>query len=100
MANAKKELIEVLEKINGTIKCATIYEYEHDSETKQLPQLHTKEQEIKFFESLDFNYNSGYCGQNLFGTVWLTDGTWLERGEYDGSEWWDHKQCPTIPDNL
>ena len=24
------------------------------------------------------------------------DGTWLERGEYDGSEWWEYKQKPTL----
>jgi len=47
---------------------------------------------------LDFEYDNGYGGQELFGNVWYTDGTWSERGEYDGSEWWEHKVCPPIPE--
>jgi hypothetical protein len=43
---------------------------------------------------LDFNYDSGYGGQYLFGYIWYSDGTWSERGEYDGSEWWQHQKCP------
>ena len=46
---------------------------------------------------LDFEYYEGYGGQELFGNVWYADGTWSERGEYDGSEWWEHKMCPPIP---
>jgi len=46
---------------------------------------------------LDFEYDDGYGGQELSGNVWYTDGTWSERGEYDGSEWWEHKVCPDIP---
>ncbi|QNI21485.1 hypothetical protein [Salmonella phage 3sent1] len=34
----------------------------------------------------------------LYGNVWFTDGTWLERGEYDGSEWWEYKATPAIPE--
>lgn len=50
-------------------------------------------------EELDsIEYDSSYGGQELFGTVWLTDGTWLSRGEYDGSEWWEHNVRPPIPD--
>ena len=46
---------------------------------------------------LDFEYDSGYGSQVLFGYVWFTDGTWLERFEYDGSECWHHITRP-IPD--
>ena len=46
---------------------------------------------------LDFEYDDGWGGQQLFGHVWYTDGTWSERGEYDGAEWWEHKSCPDIP---
>mgnify|MGYP000630626643 CR=1 FL=1 len=49
---------------------------------------------------LDFEYDSGYGGQNLFGTIWYEDGTWSERGEYDGSEWWEHRERPQIPEEL
>ncbi len=46
---------------------------------------------------LDFAYDSGFGGQELYGTIWYEDGTWSERGEYDGSEWWEHRKCPEIP---
>jgi len=46
---------------------------------------------------LDFEYDEGFGSATLFGNVWYTDGTWSERGEYDGSEWWEHKRCPEIP---
>ena len=48
-------------------------------------------------ESLDIedrDYDSGFGGQELFGTITFKDGTWLERGEYDGSEWWEYKTTP------
>jgi hypothetical protein len=46
---------------------------------------------------LDFEYDNGYGGQELTGAIWYTDGTWSERGEYDGSEWWEHKERPPLP---
>lgn len=45
---------------------------------------------------LDFDYDSGYGGQELEGTIWYADGTWSDRGEYDGSEWWEHRECPSL----
>jgi hypothetical protein len=30
----------------------------------------------------------------------MEENTWLERGEYDGSEWWEHNKCPKIPEGL
>ena len=47
---------------------------------------------------MDFEYDDGYGGQRLFGFIWYEDGTWPERGEYDGSEWWQYKTCPSIDD--
>ena len=60
----------------------------------------TKEDWDSFISYLDFEYDSGYGGQNLFGTIWYVDGTWSERGEYDGSEWWQYQACPNIPQEL
>jgi hypothetical protein len=51
-----------------------------------------------FLESLDWDYDAGYGGQEVFGTIWFTDGTWSDRGEYDGSEWWEHHSRPDIHD--
>ena len=54
----------------------------------------------KFLFDIDFEYDCGYGGQNLFGTIWYSDGTWSDRGEYDGSEWYEYHYCPPIPKEL
>lgn len=46
----------------------------------------------------EINYDNGYGGQYLFGLILCDDGTWWERGEYDGSEWWEHMMRPSIQD--
>ena len=83
------------------IKCATI---ERDSGghfyNVNLKVDWTDEEFKTFLDQMDFEYDSGYGVQELFGIIWLTDGTWLERSEYDGSEWWSHKSLPKIPDHL
>ena len=43
--------------------------------------------------TLDFEYDNGYGSQELFGEIIFKDGSWLERGEYDGSEWWSYKKA-------
>lgn len=53
-----------------------------------------------FLSVLDFEYDNGYGGQELYGTIWYEDGTWSSRDEYDGSEWWEHNECPEIPETL
>lgn len=60
----------------------------------------SKEDFNLFLESLNYDYDDGYGGQEVFGNIWYKDGTWSERGEYDGSEWWEYKSAPSIPDNL
>ena len=45
---------------------------------------------------LDFEYDNGFGCQELFGYIWYDGGTWSERGEYDGAEWWEYKQCPPM----
>jgi hypothetical protein len=103
MANAKEEFLGMVR--SKVVTCASIFYkdcWEHDSPGSQhtLPVTYTEEQYNAFVESLDFEYDAGYGGQELFGTVWFKDGTWADRGEYDGSEWWQHHVCPTIPDRL
>lgn len=44
----------------------------------------------------DFNYDSGYGSNEVQSDLFVVgDGWWLERGEYDGSEWWEFKTLPT-----
>ena len=110
MANAKQELLGMLERVGGVIKCATIkrdggYWDDDDIYTSSpailLKEGYTLAEYEEFLEKLNFEYDNGYGGQILHGTVWLMEeGAWLIRGEYDGSEWWEYKKCPQIPDNL
>lgn len=102
--NAKEEFIKHI----GTnkVNCATIDKEATYTGTDEVINdinlsLGYNEKEYNdFLNKLDFNYDSGYGGQELFGTIWYMDGTWSTRGEYDGSEWWEHHICPDIPKEL
>ena len=48
----------------------------------------------KFLKDKYSNYDSWYWWQVLYGEIVFKDRTWLERWEYDGSEWWEYKKCP------
>ena len=104
--NAKKEFEWLVgEGVVGhsAIKCATIthsIDFGYTDKEFNLPVGHTPEEYSEFLKSLDFEYNSGYGTQELFGVVWFDDGTWAERDEYDGSECWGYKHCPDIPKKL
>jgi hypothetical protein len=100
MKNAKQEFIA--HTLEQDVKCATV-SIAHDFDTHStflLPVNHTPEQKEQFLSSIDVNYNDGYGSQELFGTIWYNDGTWSEREEYDGSEWWEYNECPDIPTKL
>jgi len=104
--NVKLELLEISK--GKKIKCADV-KYEKTKFNKKIVRVgksfvlkvgHTEEEYKEFLNSLDFGYNDGYGGQELFGIVWFEDGTWLTRAEYDGSEWWEHHIVPEIPERL
>jgi predicted HNH restriction endonuclease len=98
MPNARKELLGAVNDI-AKIKCALItYKSWDNKESKIVLKInHTNDEFNEFLNSLDFEYDNDYGSQELFGTVWLDNGTWMSRGEYDGSEWWKHNVLPTIP---
>jgi len=112
--NARIEFINFVERTGSKVLCASIYQEYNDHESiyqddedydapdnrYNLICNYTNEEYEKFLESLDFMYDSGYGGQNLFGTIWFEDCTWADRGEYDGSEWWQLHIMPTIPEIL
>ena len=104
MINAKKEFISAVEN-KSAVKCVKIifgdiYDPEDAQMSLTLKVGYTQEEFKSFLNELDLNYDNGYGGQFLFGTIWLEDGTWFTRGEYDGSEWWEYHSCPKIPDSL
>lgn len=106
MTNAKIELQNILNTV-PEITCALIYKYEYayhtednQKRTYSLMVNHTDAALEEFYDSLDFEYDGSYGGQELYGIVWLEDGSWLSRYVYDGSEWWRRNCLPVIPDEL
>lgn len=53
-----------------------------------------------FLNQIDVEYDESYGCQELFGTIWMENGTWMERFEFDGSEWWRVMTQPEIPIEL
>lgn len=100
--NAHKEFLEHVGE--RKVKCAEIrYEWgygEDENAGFRLKQGYSLNEWRMFINVLDFEYDNGYGGQKLFGTIWYTDGTWSDRGEYDGSEWWQYQSTPKIPGYL
>jgi hypothetical protein len=99
MTNARSELQQKLEG-KAPMKCAIVQREINWDDLDTIAFLREGYNGVDldlFLDKLDFEYDSSYGGQILYGNVWLEDGTWLERGEYDGSEWWEHKVCPEIP---
>lgn len=98
--NAKKEFLQEIE--GKEVLCTYIRTDTYGNEDKRynLRLNYTPKEYDEFLESIDFNYDDGYGGQELFGVIWYVDGTWSDRGEYDGSEWWEHNTCPVIPEQL
>jgi hypothetical protein len=103
MRNCKKEFLEEVkdkEIVCAEISdCRTAYD-EEGGKHHLLPMGYSVRKWNLFLRSLDFEYDGGYGIQEIFGTIWYKDGTWSERGEYDGSEWWAYKSVPVIPEYL
>ena len=104
MTNAKSEFITHTSKVNSSIVCALLTREVFDSEIYEyidvdyiLPVNYTPDEYEKFLSEIDYEYNAGYGGQEIDGTIFYSDDSWSERGEYDGSEWWEYKKLPEIP---
>lgn len=63
-----------------------------------LKSIRSKDDELEFIKFMkESEYNPGFGAQELFGMI-VFDDCWLERHEYDGSEWWEFKKLPTEPE--
>lgn len=89
MCNAKEELWEALGKKSSSFEGAKIRYRGQEKIFKQ----HELKELLRF---LNFDYDSGYGSQYLFGFVLLSGGEWLERRQYDGLEWWEKKSRPSL----
>lgn len=84
MKNFKQETLDALAE-NGKV-------------TGDIKFVNTREGSItweQFVELSDFQYDDGYGGAEIAQSMKVVgDNWWLERGEYDGSEWWEFKTLP------
>ena len=95
--NAKEELLDHCLDKPHIIAAIIVFEFNHGEYTViKLKQGATQEEFSEFLSKINLEYDSGYGTQELHGTIWYSDGTWSERGEYDGAEWWEYKKCPEI----
>lgn len=96
--NAKEEFIRTV-KEKSSVKCAYIlHDTYSDNDMPIKLKINYDESDYNLFlESINFEYDNGYGGQELYGTIWFEDNTWMTRGEYDGSEWWEYNKLPEIP---
>ena len=55
---------------------------------------------FEHFKSIaNIEYDCGYGRQEIATDLIIVGNNfWLERHEYDGSEWWEYKTVPTKPD--
>lgn len=90
MANLRKETIECLLE-NGK----TLYD---------VVWVGTLEVEIpieEFLRLVDKYYDNGFGSQKVATDLLVCgDGWYMERHEYDGSEWWEFKTMPTRPNRV
>lgn len=105
--NAKIELKNHLAAVGKEVVAIEIYLEEYiylskeDQENGSWGEIRTVGTSFEdVADWLDFEYDCGYGKQQIFGTVWYSDGSWCERREYDGSEWWLHNELPKIPEDI
>ena len=86
MKNLLNETLEKLETYNKTESDVSYVDYEGYFSFE------------KFKKIANFEYNDGYGGNEIPMSLKIVgDNWWLERAEYDGSEWWEFKTMPLKP---
>lgn len=89
--NAKTEFIAFLKEIGKSKLDIEKAWFQIRDYSEEKSKKGTLGKDVNFFlNKLDFTYDSGYGGQELYGQILFKDGTVAIRHEYDGSEWWEH----------
>lgn len=87
MANLKSETLEILKQYGKKpedIKWVGCDDFHFDP--------------ASFWRLADKEYDSGYGAPKVAEDLLVVgDNWWLERHEYDGSEWWEYKELPARP---
>ena len=84
MSNLLKETLEILERNN-----------KKETDVKWVGTSTHKTTWEDFKKNADVDYESGYGSSKVAQDLLVVgENWWLERGEYDGSEWWNYKEMP------
>lgn len=101
--NVKDELLEHVGSMDNVKEVQLKYgrhtQRLKSAELFHLPAGYSEEVLADFLHIIDFAYNNGDGGQELFGFIRWKDGTWSSRYEYDGAEGWVHHKLPNYPLN-
>lgn len=85
MSNLWEETIEFLKENNKTFEDVLFIQGEDFKVTKENFEIVAKKTD----------YDSGFGAQHVATDLVLVgDDWWIERAEYDGSEWWEFKSIP------
>lgn len=91
MSNLWEETIEFLKENDKTFEDVLFIQGEDFKVTKENFEIVAKKT----------NYDAGFGAQHVATDLVLVgDGWWIERAEYDGSEWWEFKAIPTEKDKV
>ena len=97
MSNAKEDFQYEAKKYGKPI-CAKVGIDKEDYGSKiiwfMLKPKYSKKEYEKFLEDINFEYDSGFGNQKLFGKILFKD-SFSDRHEYDGLECWDNHKMPT-----
>lgn len=100
MINFLKETIRELE-INGRTEADVLWvgrDYIKYSKYLDGERITYKNTWENFCANADFEYDDGYGGNEIpMDLIVVGKDFWLERHEYDGSEWWEFKEMPEEP---
>ena len=101
LTNVMEELLDILERIDlkfDDIMFANVVLEESDRIKASLPpgwqdaDLDCFKNQLIRMNSYDSSY---HARQKLYGNIVFKNSAWLERNEYDGSEWWELKKMPS-----
>ena len=101
MSNLLQETIEILEYHGKTLSDIIFIRQDHHYKWDQ-PACNHKIEDLEALKLLlDTEYDDGYGSPEVNTNLQLVGKDfWLERHEYDGSEWWEYKTLPTYDESI
>ena len=94
MINLLEETIEILNYHNKELS-DIIFISHHPVHIRHPKDCNCKVDEETLKTILNFEYDDGYGSTEVnMGLKLVGKDFWLERHEYDGSEWWEYKALP------